>query len=170
MLHRRAGDDHAVVVAVLYVGKVAVKGQHVLLGGVPGDVAAGSNQLQLHLQGRVGQQAAELGLRGDFCGHQVQQQNSQRPDVLGDGPPLRHDKDVLLFQRPCRRQLVGDSDGHVVVPPWLCEMRPRWTGNGRSQDLTKPDWRCILHVTDLRTNQDTERRAEVHLLHRRSAH
>ena len=112
VLHRRAGDDHAVVVVLLHVREVAVKGQHVLLGGVLGHVALGADELQLHLEGRVGQQAAELGLRGDLGGHQVQQQDPQGPDVLGGGPGLRHDEDVFLLQGPGGGQLVGDSNGH----------------------------------------------------------
>ena len=83
VLHRRAGDDHAVVVVLPHVVKVAVEGQHVLLGRILGYMVPGGDELQLHLQGGVAQQAAELGFRGDLGGHQVQQQNFQRPDILG---------------------------------------------------------------------------------------
>ena len=50
VLHRRAGDDESVERAVPHLVEGAVKGQHMLLRGVFGDVAAGGDQFQLDLQ------------------------------------------------------------------------------------------------------------------------
>ena len=76
-LHRRTGDDHTVKGAVLHLIKGLVKGQHMLLGGVFGHVSGGGDQLQLDLQGRVAEQARELGLSLDLFGHQIQKQNQK---------------------------------------------------------------------------------------------
>lgn len=75
-------------------------------------MAGGVDKFQLYLQGRVAQQAGELGLGLDFGGHQVQHQNMQRPNVLGDGPGLAHDEDILAGQGPGRGEAVGDLDRH----------------------------------------------------------
>ena len=116
MLHRRAGDDEAVEVPAAHVVEVAVEGEHMLLGGVLGHMAPGGDELQLHLEGGIAQQAAQLGLGGDLGGHQVQKQDLQGPDVLGHGPVLGHDEDILLREGPHGGELVGDSDGHSFSP------------------------------------------------------
>ena len=55
-------------------------------------------QGHVHLQRRVGQQPGDLGLGGDLGGHQVQDQDLQRADMLGRCPLPVHDKDVFLVQ------------------------------------------------------------------------
>ena len=77
-LHRRTGDDEAVEGAVLHLIEGLVEGQHVGLGGVFGHVAAGGDELQLNLQGRVAQHPGQLGLGVHLGGHQVQKKNMQR--------------------------------------------------------------------------------------------
>ena len=83
------------------------------LGGVFGDVAAGGDQFQLDLQRGIAQDPGQLGLCVHLGGHQVQKENLQRPDVLGDGPGLRHDEDVLPGQCGGGGQLIGNLDGHA---------------------------------------------------------
>ena len=61
------------------------------------------DQLQLDLQGRVAQKAGELGFRIDFCGHQVQKQDAQRADILGQRTGLCHDEDIFIGQHLSRR-------------------------------------------------------------------
>jgi hypothetical protein len=112
-LHRRAGDDQAVKGAVGHLVEGFVKGEHMLLGCVFGYMAAGGDQLQVDLQGRVSQNPGQLGLGVHLGGHQVQKQDLQRPDILGDGPGLGHDEDIFLCQRAGGRQLVGNFNGHV---------------------------------------------------------
>ena len=72
------------------------------------------HQLQMNLQRGIAQQAGELGLRGDLRGHQVQQHNFQRPDILLHGPMLGHDKYILLVQRTGGRQVVGNLNGQGI--------------------------------------------------------
>ena len=65
---------------------------------VLGVVADGLQQFHLDLQGGVGELPQQLGLRGDLGGHQVENEQVEGPDVLVDGPVLRHDKDILALQ------------------------------------------------------------------------
>ena len=116
LLHRRAGDDHAVEFAVLDLIKGLVEGQQVLLGDVLGLVGGGVHQFQLHLQGRIAQKAGQLGLGGDLGGHEVQQQQLQRTDVLGGGSLPGHDENILLLQRFSGGQVIGDPNGHGGPP------------------------------------------------------
>ena len=76
-------------------------------------VGTGVEKLQMDLQGGIAQQAGELGLRLDLCGHQIEDQDLQGADVLGDGPGLGHDKDVFTLQSRGCRQIVGYFDGHI---------------------------------------------------------
>lgn len=78
-----------------------------LLGGVLGGVGGGVDQLQMDLQGRIAQKPAELGFRDDFGGHQVQQQNFQRPDIL---PAARFWGMTKIFSC-CKTPAAGRSLG-----------------------------------------------------------
>ena len=115
-LHRRAGDDHAVEFAILQVIKGLVEGQKMLLGHILGLVGGHHHQLQMHLQGRVAKKTAQLGLGDDLGGHQVQQDDLQRTDLLGLRPGLGHDKDVFLFQGLRGGEVIGDLNGHKRPP------------------------------------------------------
>ena len=68
-----------------------------LLGHILGLVRAGVHQLQIHLQGCIAQQTAELGFRCNLGGHQIQQYDLQRTDILCNSPILGHHKDILLL-------------------------------------------------------------------------
>ena len=116
LLHRRAGDDHAVEIAVLYVLKIRVELEHVFLRGVFAHIGAGLHELQLHLQGRVAQQTGELGLRRNLGGHEIQQQNLQRADILRHGPVFGHDKDVFVFQYIGCGEQIRYFDRHIALP------------------------------------------------------
>ena len=114
VFHRCAGDDHAVEFPILQLIEGLVEGQQMLLRRILGSVAGHHHQLQMHLQGGVAQNPAQLGLCDDFCGHQVQQHDFQRPDMLGLGPGLLHDENVLFFQGLRRREIVGYLNWHAV--------------------------------------------------------
>ena len=75
-------------------------------------------QGHVHLQRRVGQQPGDLGLGGDLGGHQVQDQDLQRADMLGRCPLPVHDKDVFLVQCIVSRQSLGNDQRHSVVLLW----------------------------------------------------
>ena len=111
-LHRRASDDHAVETAVPHLVEGLVKGFEVGGGDVGGRVAGRLQQGHVHLQRAVGQQPGDLRLGGDLGGHQVEDGDLQRPDVLGQGPLPVHDEDVLRIQRIVGGQGLGDDEGH----------------------------------------------------------
>ena len=116
LLHRGAGNDHSVKFSFLDFVKGFVKGQQMVGGSVFCRMGGGVHQLQMHLQGRIAQKAAELGFRDDLCGHQVQQQNFQRPDILRDGSRLGHHEDILLLQNTGGGQIIGYLNGHWIPP------------------------------------------------------
>ena len=81
-------------------------------------VAQSVQQLHLDLEGRVGQLAEQLGLRDDFGGHQIQNDQVQRAHILVDGAILRHNEDVFAIENRTRRQAVGNfyrQEKHLFV-------------------------------------------------------
>ena len=84
--------------------------------GIMPHIAGRLKQLHLDLEGRVGQLAQYLGLGDDLGGHQVQDEQVQRADILMYGPVFSHDEDVLAFQRRTGGQGVRDLDGHGAPP------------------------------------------------------
>ena len=75
-------------------------------------------QGHVHLQRRVGQQPGDLGLGGDLGGHQVQDQDLQRADMLGRCPLPVHDKDVFLVQCIVGGERFRDDEGHRWLLLW----------------------------------------------------
>ena len=117
-LHRSAGDDHAIVAVMLHLVKGLIKGLQMGRGDVRCLMAHRLQQGHVHLQRRVGQQPGNLGLGGDLGGHQVQDQDLQRADMLGRCPLPVHDKDVFLVQGIVGRQSLGNDQRHSVVLLW----------------------------------------------------
>ena len=69
VLDRCSSDDHTVIPLLLDCLKVLVEGHHMLYGCVLGGMALDLQQIHFDLQGRVGEQTDEVGLRCDFKGH-----------------------------------------------------------------------------------------------------
>ena len=84
-----------------------------------GDMAGGVQQFHLYLKGGVGELAQQLRLGHDFSGHQVENQEIQRTDILVNGPVLGHDKDVFALQGGSGGQGIGDFDGHNSFPTYI---------------------------------------------------
>ena len=76
-------------------------------------MGGGFQKGDLHLQRAVGQQPGQLGLGDDLGGHQVQNQDAQRADVLALGTLAVHDKDVFMAQLVERGQLFRDDQRHT---------------------------------------------------------
>jgi hypothetical protein len=98
ILHGCAGDDHAVKLFVFDGGELGIKRVQMLLGSIFGAMGLGGHQANVHLQGGVGKQAKQLGLRHDLGGHQIQNCDPQRADILGGGTAFVHDENILLGQ------------------------------------------------------------------------
>ena len=92
-----------------------IKSEQMILGCIFGYISTGLHQLQPHLQRGVAQKAAQLGLGDDLGGHQVQHHDLQRTNVLGAGSALFHHEYIFLLQRFCRRQVIGNLNGHTVA-------------------------------------------------------
>ena len=112
IFHRSPGDDHAVVIPVFDLVKGGIEGGQMFRVGVLRDMAEGVEQLHLYLQGGVGQLPQQLSLGHDLRGHQIQDQQLQRADVLVHGPVLCHDKDIFALQSGGGGQRVGNFDWH----------------------------------------------------------
>ena len=69
-------------------------------------------QGHVHLQRGICQQTGDLGLGGDLGGHQVQDQDLQRADVLGKGALTMHDEDIFVVEGIVSRQGLGDDQRH----------------------------------------------------------
>lgn len=112
MLHGSPGDDHAVEAAVADLAEGLVETLQMLQGRILGLMLRRAQQGDVDLQGRVAQQAQQLCLGGDLGGHEVDDHDVQRTDVLADGAFVGHDKDVFTFQSAACRQVGGNLDGH----------------------------------------------------------
>ena len=112
VLHRRAGDDKAVIFVVLDLLKGGVEGFQMRHVGVMPHVAGCLQQLHLDLKRRVGQLAQQLGLGDDLGGHEVEDKHLQRTNILMKRPVFGHGEDVLRVQRLAGGQGVRDANGH----------------------------------------------------------
>ena len=55
-------------------------------------------QGDFHLQRRVGKQAQELGFGRDLGGHEIQNSNTQRTNILMRGAVFIHDENIFALQ------------------------------------------------------------------------
>jgi hypothetical protein len=90
-----------------------------LLGGVLGLVCFGSDQLKLNLQRRVTEQTRKLGFCFDFLGHQIEQKNAKRTDILRNRTRLGHDKDIFVIKYLNGGEIVRNFNGHSDSCPLL---------------------------------------------------
>ena len=59
------------------------------------------------LQGRIGEDADEVGFRRNLQWHQVEHSQAERTNLLTVRPFVAHREDVLLFQFIDGRKLIG---------------------------------------------------------------
>ena len=97
MLHRRPGDNHPVIVFVPDLCKGGVEGFQVRQGSILGNMGRHMHQLNIHLQGGITEQPENLGFRLNLLGHNIENQDLQRTDVLLLCPIMGHDEDILIL-------------------------------------------------------------------------
>ena len=114
-LHRGTGDDHAVVAVIFDLFKGLIKRLQMGCRDMGGRMAGRLQQGHMHLQRGVGQQPGDLGLGGDLGGHQVEDQDFQRADMLGSGPLPVHDEDIFFIQGIVSGERFGDDERHNVL-------------------------------------------------------
>ena len=85
-------------------------------GGVLALVRLGIDEGDVDLQRRVGQKAHELRFRLHLGGHQVQNGDLQRADVLREGALVVHDKYIFRLECGVRGDIAGNDDGHCSPP------------------------------------------------------
>ena len=97
MLHRRPGDNHPVIMFVLDLPEGGVEGFQVRQGSILGNMGRHMHQLNIHLQGGITEQPENLGFRLNLLGHNIENQDLQRTDVLLLCPVMGHDEDILIL-------------------------------------------------------------------------
>ena len=112
LLHRRAGDNHAVEFLAEDVVGGKIEAAQMRGGCVLGDMTRYLHERDVYLQRRVGEHPEQLRLGHFFGGHQVDDGNFQRADILGRSALAGHDKNVLPFQRRVCRQIRINPNGH----------------------------------------------------------
>ena len=112
LLDRGPGDDQAVVVVELDLAEGAVERLEMGGGDVLRLMAAGTQQLDLNLERRVGELAHDLRLGGELGGHEVQHEHPEGTDVLVEGSELGHDEYVLALELRRGGQGVWNANGH----------------------------------------------------------
>ena len=116
LLHGSARDDQTVKGLVPDLVKGLVEGGEVVRRCIFGGVRRHLQQLDIHLQRTVAKQAQELGFGGDFGGHEVEDEDFQRTDVLSERDLIGHDKDVLTLQYLDRGQIALNLNRHILTP------------------------------------------------------
>ena len=107
-LDRCAGDDKTVVFLVANVVKGLVERQEVILRRVFGMIGLGLDEVDLDLNGRVGQTAQNLRLGHDLERHQIENGDAERTNALGRRAVFGHNEDVFALENRTRRQAVGN--------------------------------------------------------------
>ena len=109
LLNGRASDDHSVELLFLEDVEVLVEHHHVLDGRIFRRVTLEFHEIHLQLQRRIGKQPHQVGFRGDFKRHEVENYDAQRTDILRMGPGIVHHEDILLLEQFDSWKLVGNS-------------------------------------------------------------
>ena len=117
-LDRRAGDDEAVVLLIADVVEGFVEGQKMIFRRIFGVVGLGLDEVDLDLDGRVGQTAQNLRLGHDFQWHQVKNGNAKRTNALRGRAVFGHDENVFALKNGTRRQAIGNfyrQEKHLFI-------------------------------------------------------
>ena len=97
-LYRGSRDDHTVELLLAHHLKIAIEHHHVLYRRILGGMTAELHETDLQLQGGIGKQTDQIGLRRYLQGHQVQDDDAQGTDILCGCPGIVHDKDILVLE------------------------------------------------------------------------
>ncbi len=98
----------------------------VLCGSIFGFVSFSAQQGDVDLEGRITQKPQQLRFCSYLGGHEVDDGDFQRTNVLLDSAIFRHHKDVFAFKRCTGGKISRNLDGHVDDPlqqsslTWQC--------------------------------------------------
>ncbi len=62
-------------------------------------------KVQLHLKGGIGKRSQQVSFCDHFLRHQIQQCNSERSDILVNGPAFLHNENILILKFLDGRQI-----------------------------------------------------------------
>ncbi len=117
LLHRRAGDDETVEAPLLQLRKGIVEFVQMDGGSVRALVRPHAHKGDVKLQRRVREHPQELQLRILLLGHEIQNTDLQRTDVLMGRPLLFHHKQILFLQNLPDRKIVLHFNRHRFILP-----------------------------------------------------
>jgi hypothetical protein len=117
MLDRSPGDDHSVVESAPDIVKRLIKLQQMLDGRILGHIGRRIHQVDVDLKRRVRQRPKKLCFRRDFVGHEIEDQDPDRPDILSKRPIFGHYKYMLALKDLGRGKIVLDSNWHNGTKP-----------------------------------------------------
>ena len=109
MLNGCAGNDHAVELLVSHQLEVTIEGLQVLDGRILARVGLHLHEMDVQLQGSVGQETDEVRLRCNLQRHQVEYDNPERTDILAVGTFVAQHEDILVLQEVYGRKPIGES-------------------------------------------------------------
>ena len=96
--HGRARDDHAVEMFVSDVVEFFVKAVEMCRGGIFTLIGIGVQERDVDLQRRIGQKAHKLRFRFHFRGHEIQNSDFKRTDILLERAFVVHDENIFTYQ------------------------------------------------------------------------
>jgi hypothetical protein len=104
LFDRRACDDKTIELVAADRVERDVMIEQMLGICVFGVIRCRVNERDFNLQCRIAEQAKQLGLGCDFRGHEIQNRNTQRADILMGGAFLTHNENVFIFKScACRK-------------------------------------------------------------------
>lgn len=119
VLDRSASDDHSVEELVSDRVEGLVEREHMFCRSILVGPAACRDELNLDLKRSVAQKPCQLRLRSDLRGHEVKDQNAQRPDILTRGSSSGHDEDIFALKDAGGRKVSGNVDWHLLLVSFL---------------------------------------------------
>ena len=110
--HRCPGYDETVIIPVLDIAEFQVSRFQIGIVGMGPHPAHRPAEIDFQLQGRIAQKPQQLQFRRLFQRHQVQDQDFQRTDILGQGPVVVDGDDIFFTQFFLGRKMAVDFDWH----------------------------------------------------------
>ena len=107
VLYGCTGDNHTIKLLMFHLLEIAVEHHHVLYRSVLGRMALELHKTDVQLQWGVREHTHEIGLSSYLQGHEVEDSDAQRTDILCGGTGIVHHKDILFLQQLYRWQQVG---------------------------------------------------------------
>ena len=137
---RCTSDQDRVKELITNIIKPAIIAAQIPLFGIFGRIAGCCHQRQFNLQRRVAQQPRKLNFRFFLFRHQIEQQDTQWPDILTHRFIADDQIDVFFFQNGTGRKVMLNFDGHRDVFRDRLKGWRRSSRGGASTFVPSSDW------------------------------